>query len=305
MFVLVSRLAERRPLLLVLDDAHWCDKPSLELLAYLQRRLTSHGVGLVISTRPPAQAFERALLERITAAPDTDVQILAALTVDSVAALVRRQAFPEAGRRFCQTCWEVTAGNPFYLHELLIELRIRGIDPHGSSTQELSRVTPPSVLRAVLLRLDRLPGETATLARAAAVLGDGTTLRHAAALAGTRRDAGRARRWTGWRGAELLAPGEPLRFLHPLVRPRSTDIPAARRASDHGAPPACWRLTSWRPTSWRCTCCTRRGPPTVKRWPPCERLLSAPARRAPRSRPSTICAALWRNPPSGSALSCS
>jgi predicted ATPase len=135
LFVVVSRLAALRPRLLVLDDAHWCDRPSLEFLAYLQRRLAWHPVGLVVSTRPPAQAAERALLERIATAPDTDLYRLSSLTADSVAVLVRARAFPGAPPGFCEACWEVTAGNPFYLHELLIELRERDVDPHGSIAQ--------------------------------------------------------------------------------------------------------------------------------------------------------------------------
>lgn len=117
----------------------------------------------VVSTRPPAQAPERALPERIATAPDTDLHQLASLTAASVAALVRGRAFPDAPPDFCQTCWEVTSGNPFYLHEL----RSRGLDPDTSIERELSRVAPPSVLRAVLRRLDRLPDDgAASLARA-------------------------------------------------------------------------------------------------------------------------------------------
>jgi tetratricopeptide (TPR) repeat protein len=234
LYVLVSRLAARAPLLLVLDDAQWCDRPSLEFLAYLQRRLAWHPAGLVVATRPPAQAAERALLERIASAPDTDLHQLASLTSASVAALVRGQAFPDAPPDFCHTCWEVTAGNPFYLHELLIELRERGVDPQTSIARKLSQVAPPSVQRAVLRRLDRLPDHGAAgLARAAAVLGDGATLRHAAGLAQLEQPAAVAA-LDALAAAELLAPGEPLRFLHPLVRGAIySDIPAARRAHDH------------------------------------------------------------------------
>ena len=40
LFWLVSNLAEREPLMLVVDDAHWADHPSLRFLAYLARRLS-------------------------------------------------------------------------------------------------------------------------------------------------------------------------------------------------------------------------------------------------------------------------
>ncbi len=99
-------------------------------------------------------------------------------------------------------------------------------------------------------------------------------------------------------GAELLAPGEPLRFLHPLVRAadllRHPGRPPGQRPC--GGPPLCWPPTSWRPTWWRCTCCTRRGPPTAET----VAILRAAAERARAqgapSRPSTTCAGLWRSP---------
>ena len=97
-------------------------------------------------------------------------------------------------------------------------------------------ITPPSMLNSLLLRLERLrlrvPGAEA-LARAAAVLGDGAALRHAAALAEVPEDEA-ADALDALTDAELLAPGEPLRFLHPLVRTAiHSAIPAGRRAAQH------------------------------------------------------------------------
>ena len=51
LYWLTSNLADRAPLLLAVDDAHWADEPSLRFLAYLARRVESMAVALVICTR--------------------------------------------------------------------------------------------------------------------------------------------------------------------------------------------------------------------------------------------------------------
>ena len=229
---LVRDLADDGPLVLVLDDAHWCDGPSLRLLTYLQRRIHALGIGLMISTRPPATACRQALLEQLLAGPDTEVVRLASLGREAVEELVRTLGFPGAEDTFCAACAEVTAGNPFYLRELLRELAGREVAT-GLCSTDLAEITPPAVLRSLVLRLDQLAAPAVALAKAAAVLDDGAPLRYAAILAEVGcSDAAEA--LDALSAAHLLAPGEPLRFLHPLVRTAIyAEIPAARRARQH------------------------------------------------------------------------
>ena len=48
---LCAGLAETRPLALLVDDAHWADRPSLEVLAFLARRLADFPVLVVVAAR--------------------------------------------------------------------------------------------------------------------------------------------------------------------------------------------------------------------------------------------------------------
>lgn len=232
LYRVLTNLARRTPILILYDDAHWSDRESLAFFLYLQRRLAGLRVGLVVATRPPDTVAASDLLERLAAGPTTEVQQLAGLQAASVTELVRAQGFPDADEKFCRSCWEVTAGNPFFLHELLLAL-------DEDQAQELTGpdlVDVPSrtILRSVLIRLGRIQVPHAVaLAQAVAVLGDGTTLRHAAALAGVSLEAA-APTLDALSRAELLADGEPLRFVHPLVRRAIySDIPAGRRAREH------------------------------------------------------------------------
>ena len=51
---LVAVAAEREPLLIVIDDAHWLDRPTAEVVSFLARRLHAERVAVLVATRPAA-----------------------------------------------------------------------------------------------------------------------------------------------------------------------------------------------------------------------------------------------------------
>ena len=68
LYWLVLRLAEREPLLLVVDDAHWADEPSLRFLVYLAGRLSDQPIGVVVGTRA-GELGEGGLLRQLAGEP--------------------------------------------------------------------------------------------------------------------------------------------------------------------------------------------------------------------------------------------
>ncbi len=52
LYWLTANLADSEPLLLVVDDAHWADIPSLRFMHYLARRLDGLRVVLLVAARP-------------------------------------------------------------------------------------------------------------------------------------------------------------------------------------------------------------------------------------------------------------
>ena len=56
LYWLAANFASRIPTLLVVDDLHWADEPSLRWLVYLARRLEGLPLLLLVGTRPPEQA---------------------------------------------------------------------------------------------------------------------------------------------------------------------------------------------------------------------------------------------------------
>ena len=96
LYWLVVRLGERRPTVLVVDDAQWADAPSLRFLAHLQARITDLPVGLVIGARPGGDAD--GLLSVLAGDCATRVLPLLALSGVAVEKLVRTR-WPTAPAR--------------------------------------------------------------------------------------------------------------------------------------------------------------------------------------------------------------
>jgi DNA-binding CsgD family transcriptional regulator/tetratricopeptide (TPR) repeat protein len=222
-------LAERGPLLLVVDDLQWADPASVRYLAYLQHRLAELPIALMLATRtgerPP-------LLEGIVSDPQATTLRLAPLSQTGVRELVSA-ALPGAAEEILDACARVSDGNPLLVQELVRTMRLEAWSLDARDAHRLDGVASEAIARAVLTRLRLLPPAAGRLARALAVLGGEAPLRRAAALAGLgARDAVRAA--DDLVSAEVLAGVQPLVFVHSLVHQAVyEEIPAARRADAH------------------------------------------------------------------------
>jgi adenylate cyclase len=162
-------LAGSARILFVLEDAHWIDAPSDEVLADLTGALKTTSSMFVTTYRPE---FRGALRQReddtITLQPLTDamaVRLVGQLVGNdsSVAALVERIAV-------------AAVGNPFFAEEIVRDLADRGVLSGGRGRYRLvgavDEIGVPATVQAVLAaRIDRLPAEAKAVVNAAAVIG--------------------------------------------------------------------------------------------------------------------------------------
>ena len=206
---LLEALGGRGRVVLALDDLHWADDASLELIAHLLRRPPRRGVMLVLAYRP---APARPVLVDALAGADRD----GAVVELSLEPLTREEAdrllgdeLPDSARA---ALFVQSGGNPFYLQELA----------RGSPSS--AAVAAADVPRSVALALDQevraLPDDAQRLARAAAVVGDPMALDVAVAAAGLEEGLALAA-LDALLDAALLAPTDVprrYRFRHPLVR---------------------------------------------------------------------------------------
>jgi class 3 adenylate cyclase/Tfp pilus assembly protein PilF len=181
--VFLMNAAARQPIMLVLDDLHWADKPSLMLLQHLARRLAS-GRLLVVGTyrdvdldrrHPLADALGALRREHLY-----ERTLLRGLNEEEVRALLAAGARHDIGRRGAQLAEVLhreTEGNPFFIEEVVRHLRETGrlTMVEGRWTLESASVEdlgiPEGVREVIGRRLTRLSDSCNTVLTQAAVLG--------------------------------------------------------------------------------------------------------------------------------------
>lgn len=216
LFWLVCNLAERAPLLVVVDDAHWADGPSLRFLAYLARRLSGLPLLLVVALRPNEPGGLAELVSALSEDPSGGKVSPAPLSETAVGRMVAAKFGSGAAGDFIAACHEATGGNPFLVGELLAALSSDGVAPTAEGARRVGQIGPRTVSRAVLTRVSRVGSGAGELTEALAVLGGRAELRQVAALAGLEQDAV-SRRADALSQIGVLRTTRPLQFVHPLV----------------------------------------------------------------------------------------
>ena len=236
---LLAGLAERRPVLVVLDDAQWADAPALRWLAYLAPRLDQLPVMVLVARRTgETGAYDPALDALCSAGGEIG---LAPLSDGAVAELVRARTGLAPDPDLVEKCVLASGGNPFLLDATLAALNEEGLASLRQPLSGARRVAP-----AILRRLARLPPDATALATTVAVLGDGAELAVAAQLAGLSLPAAAAAA-DALVAVDLFTAGEELGFTHGLVRDavagdvgqhalRAAHAQAARVLRGRGAP---------------------------------------------------------------------
>jgi predicted ATPase len=183
-------IAEETPLAVFIDDLQWCDGDSCSLLHFLVRRLESSPV--LWCTTLTAGAVERdapaaRLARALRAARGSSTLALRPLTEEEVWRLIRelsRVSDPGGGRRLAGRVFEVTAGNPFYVIELLKTLFAQEVlsveDASGAwivRETALNRPSPaelaPTIHETIMERIECLSGQLHELLVSIAVSGRG------------------------------------------------------------------------------------------------------------------------------------
>jgi DNA-binding SARP family transcriptional activator len=182
----LARLGRVQPLLLVLDDLHWADGETLQLLRRLARSAPEARWLVVAAYRPEEREGEAAGALADLARLDGVRRVgLAGLGIDEVAEFIRGSTDAEAPAELAAAIEELSGGTPLFLCELWRELRESGAIAVGETvrlTRPLAELRGPErVSDLVEQRLARLDPETVALLELAAVAGPSFQLRLLAA----------------------------------------------------------------------------------------------------------------------------
>ena len=233
LYWLALGVAERAPVLIAVDDAHWADAVSLEFVCYLARRVQDTPVLVLVTTRSVLGAGGGEPLAQLRTLRGLTILRPAPLGERAAARLIDASGLRGAHDDFVVACHHASGGNPFLLRELLDALRADGARGSAADAARVARIAPESIARVVLGRLVALGRDAERLASAFAVLGAGAPLGDAVALAELERSAVAAA-VDALIAAHILTPQRPYVFVHPLVHTAIHDaLPPARRAEAH------------------------------------------------------------------------
>lgn len=164
-----------RSVIVALEDVHWIDPLSAELLDELIRAAVHWPVLFLLSARP--NEVDAALRIRLDALPELSSIDLEPLADSAQEALVRSllaQLFPERAARMPQRLLHEVRiraqGNPFFANEYLRYARDRGEDPFAADEGHALSL-PLSLQTLVLARVDRLDGVHKDLLQLTSVFG--------------------------------------------------------------------------------------------------------------------------------------
>ena len=199
---LLSDASAERPLLCVVDDAHWLDQGSAQVLGFVGRRLLAESVALLFGTREPGPELRGLPELEVTGLRDADAH-----------ALLNSVTHVRLDQRIRDRIVAETKGNPLALLEL----------PRGLTMTQMAGglgllnadTLPGQIERSFLNRIEALPEQTRLLLLVAAAepIGDPDYLRRASARLGVTATAALAGGTDG-----LLTVDERVTFRHPLVR---------------------------------------------------------------------------------------
>jgi DNA-binding CsgD family transcriptional regulator len=216
---LLEDLADPHGLVLILDDVHWADSASVELLDYLVRHPPRGKVLVAIAYRPAQACARLAALLGSAAAHGREVSV-GPLTFAEAQELLG----PDLSRSRCQLLHEASGGNPFYL-EALARMDERA---KLTSGRHDGSGLPPAVQAALQLELAGLSATALRVAQGAAVAADEFEPALAAVAAEVSEiDALAALNDIAARDIVRPASAGRLRFRHPLVRRATYDCAAA------------------------------------------------------------------------------
>lgn len=227
---LLLALAASKPLVLILDDLHWADDSSLDLIAHLVFTLADAAargpspVLLAAAYRPDGITSKtRHIADRLRREDFCEVLPLAGLREPETAELVRALGFSRPSHQLVDTIAEATRGNPLFIQEAVTYLKeSNAVLPRGgyhvTTLAPADLRLPEQVTDAISSRLHALPNGQRRVLTLAAFLGEAFDFQTISRVSGGDEDLLLDTLEDAVRQRFLVSEGGGFRFAHPLIR---------------------------------------------------------------------------------------
>ena len=174
-----EKLAEKRPLLLILEDLHWSDDLSLDLISLLMDELANTPLMLLCVYRPEKEhrvwqlsnQARRKCMDRFT---EITLKLLSSIeSRELIESLLEIDNLPETIKKMIM---DKSEGNPFFIEEVVRSLIEQGMiyqeDDRWIAKDEILSINVPDTIQSVILsRVDRLQSEAKYILQCASVIG--------------------------------------------------------------------------------------------------------------------------------------
>jgi DNA-binding winged helix-turn-helix (wHTH) protein/tetratricopeptide (TPR) repeat protein len=237
---LVKRSAGEGPLVLVLEDLHRADGPSLRLFEFLARDISGASILLIGTYRDEDLGRDSSrgrIIGELSRASSAQYLPLEGLTPNEVARFVEQATGEPPEEAVTRALHQQTAGNPFFLHQVVPALASDGLLVGVDPNQPLDLALPRGVRQAILRQLDGLSEAARELLEVAAVQGQRYSLGVLEQATGLESsDLLEALGELQRRGIAIEHPERPgrFRFAHALIRDTLyAELTPSRRAAAH------------------------------------------------------------------------
>ena len=245
LFLAVSRvittLAQRCPTLFILDDLHWSDRSSLDLLSQLVFTVADMAVRervplLIIATYRPVepQEYLARMIARLQREKTCQTFVLPGFTEAEIHEFIRGMGLVRPSHQLIATVGEATQGNPLFIQEVLHHLMQQealqersGFLVAMASASDLP--LPDHVTGAIVARMEKLGEGCRRVLTLAAFLGERFSLPTLNAVSSVNEDELLNMLDEGMRQRLLLSEGQMFQFVHPLIRHVFYHEPSAAR----------------------------------------------------------------------------
>ena len=166
--------AAQGPMLLVLEDTHWLDSLSADLLEVIGRAIMDLPVLILLVYRPSdLTARQTSSIRQLPYFSEIELKEFSSQEAEQLITLKLAQFFGadiHVSTSFVERITDRAAGNPFYIEELLNYLRDQSIGP--ADTQALAEMDlPDSLYGLILSRVDKLTEQQKSIIKVASVIG--------------------------------------------------------------------------------------------------------------------------------------